>query len=95
MMNDVVGKALIFQGLSIFKINICMTWLCSKCHTKIRNDRAVCSWCGQPRPAPNQAEKEKEDHKNHFLEASIVKAVSKLNYQGKVRLWRWMEDNLI
>lgn len=73
-----------------------MNWLCPKCKTKSSTHFQRCSWCGSPKPPEeNIAEKQIKDQQESFLNKSIQKALNRMTHQQKVRMWRWMEDNVI
>lgn len=72
------------------------TWQCNKCRTNNRQTNTQCSWCNAPKPPPE------EDGRIVNAEAAEVKltqslhnAIEKMNHKTQLRVWRWLEDNII
>ena len=74
------------------------SWLCTKCNT--RNARHVkrCSFCSNPRPTDEQIkviEQVIADKTEGKTKQDVHNAIEKLTPPQCMRLWRWMEDNLL
>ena len=69
------------------------TWLCTKCHSRNNIDRANCGFCSAPKPEVNQ--NTNESIEANKLSQAIHIAVDKMNHMQRLRVWRWLEDNII
>jgi len=71
-------------------------WKCMKCKCTNRYDISRCSFCVEPRPADDQLQAKKDAQSTETkLETTIHNEVSKMSHNARVRLYRWMEDNII
>lgn len=71
-----------------------MKWTCNRCHTTNTNDKNICSWCGSTFIA-NEHVAVKAKHDDMYITDIIIRAIQKLNYTQKTKLYRWMEDNVL
>ena len=73
-----------------------MTWKCIKCGIKSDEQHTNCSFCGAPKPVAGATREVKEQESNdNKLRRSIQRAVANMDYHRLMRLWRWMEDNIL
>ena len=70
-------------------------WFCPKCKTWNENEKTRCSWCSAPQPANTAQVTESANSEDIKITQLLHNTIEKLNYRSKVKLWRWLEDNLI
>lgn len=70
--------------------------ICNKCHTKGNNERNICAWCGGELVSESKKiESHDPSAAENKLTATLIGSIPKLNYAAKVKLFRWMEDNVL
>jgi hypothetical protein len=72
-----------------------MPWKCIKCG--IGNDTNItrCSFCSEPQPPKGAREKKEVSHNEDKTRMSLHAIIEKLHHKQRVRLFRWMEDNIL
>lgn len=75
------------------------SWYCPKCKTYNATNANRCAFCATPKPANpmnrEQVEADKANSTNDQVTRDLHVAIDRLPYQAKIRIWRWMEDNIL